>query len=437
VYRPLHFVRHLSARGYPVTVLTGKLSPDDPQDPTLLLRVPSSVRVLRVRHLDPFRGYQRLKRLFSRDCTTPRSAAPPGGSPSLAPPTWKDYLSESLQIPDRWRSWILPATLRAVHALRLHPPDVLFSTSPPHSMHLVAGHLSSLLQRPMIIDFRDPWVDNPFRGDSHRFVEVAQRRLERQVVEAAQRVILNTPAIERRFRERYPDLAHFLTITNGFDSDSTSTMAVSGGDDRPPDSGEGRPGARLSIVHVGHLYGMRSGRYLLAGLELLRQRSPATFAAVEVRLVGRMEDASRFQELVDQRKLTDVLSIEGPCAHAVALERQRRADVLLILGVESEGPEIQVPSKLYEYFAAARPVLTLSRKGGAIEEILRVAEYPYEQADPDDSAQIAAAFERLVRRRGETAGRSVDPGNLIRFRYDRLTDQLEECLNAACAAPWT
>jgi glycosyltransferase involved in cell wall biosynthesis len=434
VYRPLNFSRHLAAHGDRVTVLTGGAGARHRQDASLLERVPASVRILRCPFLDPFVVYGGLKRLLGRSTGGSPGAGPGGARGSAAagqvpgPGTeasWKDLLSESLALPDRWRTWVWPATLRGVAGLIGRRPDLVFSTSPPHSVHLVARRLAAVFRAPWVQDFRDPWVGNPFREFRARVLVEKDRALERRVVQRAARVITNTPALEQRFRERYPDLEIWQTITNGFDPDQFDTPA------QPVSHGPGP----LEIVHVGHLYGARSGRYLVQGLEVLRRDLPDLAARVKVRLVGAIDGREGYLEDVRRRGVEDLLDCPGPIPHAEALRLQREAPALLILGVEEEGREVQVPGKLYEYVAARRPILTLSRQGGAIQQVLDLARVPYEIAEPDDPRDIAAALGRFVERheRGDLGG--FDDEAIARFRYDRLGDRLLECFDEVLAGP--
>ena len=169
----------------------------------------------------------------------------------------------------------------------------------------------------------------------------------------------------------------------------------------------------------------------MQGLELLKARGPDLADRLRVRLVGAIEQQDSFLAAVRARGVDGVLDTQGVLSHDEALAVQRRADALLILGVEESGPEVQVPGKLYEYFAARRPVLTLSRKGGAIQEALALARFPYELGEPDDPADIADALERFLRRFADGELEYFDDEGIAQFRYDRLTERLRDCFQEA------
>ena len=61
-----------------------------------------------------------------------------------------------LALPDRWISWYVPALIKGVKLIRRHRPEIIWSTSPIATTHLVAASLAKLFRIPWIADFRDP-----------------------------------------------------------------------------------------------------------------------------------------------------------------------------------------------------------------------------------------------------------------------------------------
>jgi glycosyltransferase involved in cell wall biosynthesis len=421
VHRPLQFVRHLARRGVRVTVLTGVARPGDRLDAALLGQVPAGVRILRAPLKDPFRAWEAWKRLRGASNGTANGSS--NGAARGGAPRWRDLVTEALALPDRHLPWIPAAIAKAALALRGDEPDLVFSTSPPASGHLAALVLRGLFGAPLVVDFRDPWVGNPFRRYASPLFRRVDATLEARVVAEAAQVVLNTPALERAFRRRYPAKTGVRTIPNGFDPDAFAGL--------PEPRGGGSPG-HVEIAHFGQLYGLRSGRFLLQGLARLKEREPAAYGRLRILLHGPIDGEAGFRAQAAALGVADAVAIPGALPHRDSLARQRASDVLLILGPEHREPEVQVPGKLYEYFASQRPILTLSRAGGAISEMLALAGVPGERAEPDDPDAIAAALARCVRGAGREVAAATGSGTDA-FRYDRLTDRLVDCLKDALA----
>ncbi|MSR46561.1 MAG: glycosyltransferase [Planctomycetes bacterium] len=426
VHRPLQFTRHLVRRGFRVSVLTGVPPRTERQDAELLAQLPREVRVVRAPLIDPFRAWAWLK-----------ARGGVGATPAIAPaiaavsangaarPRWQDLVTEAIALPDRFLPWLPLAVARAALAWRGDEPELVFSTSPPHTMHLVGKALAGLFHCPHVVDFRDPWMGNPFRRYARERFRQIDAALERRVAAGATQVVLNTPALERQFRARYPGFDRARTICNGFDPDAFANL--------PPPTGGAFPGG-VEIAHFGQLYGLRSGKFLLQALARVKKLDAALFARLRLTFIGSIDGEAGFRAQAVALGIESALSIPGALPHAQSLRRQRQADVLLLLGPENREPEVQVPGKLYEYFAAERPILTLSRAGGAIAEILDLAGVEYERAEPDDPEAIAAALVRVAARVGSLPGNDLAQASTSKFRYDRLGDQLIEVFEAAWSA---
>ena len=74
----------------------------------------------------------------------------------------KDYISCCLTYPDFAAPWIIPATIRGIQLVRKHEVDIIFSTGMPWSSLIIGYFIKLFTKKKLIVDFRDPWVNNPF-----------------------------------------------------------------------------------------------------------------------------------------------------------------------------------------------------------------------------------------------------------------------------------
>ena len=85
------------------------------------------------------------------------------------------YLS-GMALPDRWSTWWLGAVPRGLKMIRHLRPDVIWSTYPIATAHLIAYTLHRLTGIPWIADFRDPMTDedyppNPVVSKTYHWIE--------------------------------------------------------------------------------------------------------------------------------------------------------------------------------------------------------------------------------------------------------------------------
>lgn len=121
-------------------------------------------------------------------------------------------------------------------------PDVVLTTSPPHSNHDIGLWLSSRTNIPWVADFRDPYLFDPRYRPSGlgRMIAWRHHRYERRIYERAKLILHAIPNHAQWARERYP-FAHerIVTLPNGCPPE------LAEGSVKPDRSSEGRRSVRV------------------------------------------------------------------------------------------------------------------------------------------------------------------------------------------------
>jgi glycosyltransferase involved in cell wall biosynthesis len=305
--------------------------------------------------------------------------------------------------PDEQLLW-LPAAVRAGRRThRSRPVDAIYSSSPPISGHLAAGLLAGRLARPWVADFRDPWIGNAFAKRLPAPQRVLQRRLERWIVERADRVILSTGRIRDAYAQRYPDRADRLVhIPNGYDRSE-----LDGEPSRPEDDDD-----VFRLIYAGSVYGERELDLFLDGVEIALRRRPELRERLRVEFVGWFSEANLATAARRLPPLDPVVRHLGhrPRPEAIALERRADAGLVLIAGGEHR--DAVATGKLYEYIGLDLPVLAVAPPG-EVREILSGLGWGV-TADPTPDG-VAAGIEAIVD--APRPDRPADPEG----RYERRT----------------
>lgn len=234
----------------------------------------------------------------------------------------------------------------------------VYSTYPPLGSHLAALWL--VRNRPLkwIADFRDP-VTNGGALCRNEIQGKAQAMLEKAFLERADAIIVNTDALERKWKEMYPRLGDRMTVIwNGYDPD-----------DRIEDVTAGKREFKL-LSHVGALYGGRSIRPLLESTSRLIDKGRVAGDRVRIRLVGPANsECLPDAELLERAKRNGWLEIVPDLLPQLEARRMaQESDGLLLIQPHSS---VQVPAKLFEYLRLKRPILAYILPRSPIEEILR------------------------------------------------------------------
>ena len=360
VQRPLKFATHLPELG----IETHVLAPDDPKwihrDDEL--QPPTLAWVHRARYLGP-KGRKPAEELH--------------GTRGLERVTRQARLAgRRMLLPDENVSWNLTAIPAAVRIVRREGIDVVVTTSPPSSVHLVGAAVKRATGVKWVADLRDSIVAHPHRRAESRLVrakESGEHAVARLVTRHADAVVAVSEAIADEMRERDP-VGPVTMIANGSDFDDFAGL-------------EHHPSDRLRITHAGSFFGKRDPRPFLTAL------ARTGLDDVVVRFLGDFRSADR--DWAAELDLGDRLELIPYAPRRRSLELQRDSDLLLLLIPEAGGRGKGVLSgKVFEYLAAERPILALVPPDGAAAELIRDAGAGVVVA-PEDVDGIAAALRDL------------------------------------------
>jgi glycosyltransferase involved in cell wall biosynthesis len=388
-FRTLRLVKQLVAEGWHTSVLTGAADsyPEGTLvDHQLLRQVPAETRVVPAAAL---RGLAALTRAVRRIGFRRRASAPtqnPGLPSPAAPATPRLGIQAIIEhlcgIPDSDAGWLLPAVVRGLIATWRQPPDVIFSSAPPWTGHLVAYLLASVLRRPWVADFRDPWTRGRWRNNRPPFVKRTLRVLERLTVAKADALTFTTRTVRDDFVGFYgPHLASKChVISNGCDLDEFVNLV-------PQPTGE-----RFTLAHVGSLYGGRNPIPLFKAIASALRTGALDPRHFTLLLVGPVTlkglDAPA---LCRELGLGDVVEFVPSMSRRESLATMVSASALLL--VQPDHP-LAIPAKTYEYLAASKPILALAGEGETATLVRASGRGVV--VPPDDEAAIQRALLELV-----------------------------------------
>ena len=394
VHRTLGFVRHLSKRGWNATVLT--VDPgDEPIDEASVELVPGSVDVIRTPWHDLIAKTKRFLCMGSNATPEDLPVSEFGVSASgKARPSdrihkrFRDWVSRLMTIPDSRLGWYWPACRAGKSILQSRRYDVIYSTSPYMTAHLIARRLSRRFGIPWVADFRDPWRDNPFRELPFSSLNRWDAFLERRVLAQADYIVCNTPTMRARLCERLPFVAEKSTvIMNGFDRD------------RLVDVVPNRPGpeSEFILTHAGQFYGRRSPIPLFRALRRAMESQSATGRRIRLTLIGPDQyDGVSLKQLARMEGVENHVTIIGPKPHREALSLLAGSDAVLLLGSSGPGSDLQVPNKLFEYLALRRPILAVVAPTNPSVNVLDAAQADAIVCDPQHPDSLTDALARLM-----------------------------------------
>ena len=250
----------------------------------------------------------------------------------------------------------LPAVVGAACRLsKERPYDVVYSTAPPHILHVTGWIVSRALRLPWIMEYRDPWLGNKPREVITAWSARGESWLEGKCLRRARTVVTVTETFAEKLRGRVTNPSRVVCVRNGIPKVSEVHTGANDG--------------RFVVRHMGTVYARRDPMPIFRALAELRDRAHATAERFVLEFIGlvhvfrgrSLEDMAREAGVADLVRFLPRVGQEE-CARLTA-----EADLLLLLAQEQP---MQVPNKLYDYLAAGTPILALADPDGETATML-------------------------------------------------------------------
>jgi glycosyltransferase involved in cell wall biosynthesis len=264
------------------------------------------------------------------------------------------WVRGNLFIPDARVLWVKPAVAFLETYMKEHSIDVLITTGPPHSLHLIGLALQEKVGVKWVADFRDPWTTIGYHKDLNLSPKAEQKhkQLERTVLQKADLILVTSPTTQKEFQAI--TLQPIEVITNGYDTEKI--------DKQPLDE-------KFTLAHIGSLLSERNPKILWKVLQELCNEHPQFKADFQLKLIGKVS-----QEVLDSLQefhLIDHLINLGYLSHLEAVIEQRKSQVLLLIEIDRLDTRCIIPGKLFEYMVSERPIIGIGPKDSDFAALLK------------------------------------------------------------------
>jgi glycosyltransferase involved in cell wall biosynthesis len=335
----------------------------------------------------------------------------------------RDCARNYLLLPDEYISWLPFAVGTGRQIVREEGIEVLFATCPPFSVALIGAVLKRLTGKPLILDFRDDWIDTPWYHSRPRPIRWIERCMEKWAVKMCDTVILVTEPSRNAFVARYPGepVDKFVFIPNGCDlEDFISLKTVI---EPPRDS-------QFTIVHSGLLNDAevwrRNPRALFQALCNIRRRYPGLAADLTVAFTGCLPEG--YRNMVKAMGLSGVVKEMGHLPREEFVRLLKAAD--LLLAINYDGFSTLIPGKIYEYWAVGGPPILLLSCQGAAQSLVEKHKLGI-AVRPDDVEAIESAVIQVYQQREAGHAPRISTEGIEQYDRKALTRELAQVLSTA------
>ena len=408
VQRWLKFVKYL--RDFEVEPVV--YVPENPhypiKDTSLEREIPADIEILKTPIFEPYG----LAKLFSKESTQQISAG------IIKPKTKQSFLQKlmlfirgNLFIPDARMWWVKPSVNFLSDYLSKNTVDLIITTGPPHSLHLIGLALKNQTGLKWLADFRDPWTTIGYQKKLKltKWTTKKHAHLEFEVLNSADHILVTSPTTQSDFQKTTD--TPISCITNGFDTQYSPAVELN---------------KAFTLAHIGSLLEDRNPLILWEILKELADELPHFFEDLKIELTGRI--GASVVDFIRLNGLADNLLLPGYVNHKEAIQKQHSAQILLLIEIDSQETEAIIPGKLFEYLAARRPILAIGPKNSDIASILEKSEggdyFNYQQK------QELKQYIKLKYDLYRNMGIPSTSGNVAAYSRKNLTRDLAELIHS-------
>ena len=395
VQRWLKFVKYLQDFGIEPIVYTVDNANYPKEDDSLISEIPKNITVLKNPIFEPTDVF-----FWKQKGVKKKDVANSTNNSLLS------FIRGNFFIPDPKIFWVKSSVNFLQNYLKDHPIDVIISTGPPHSMHLIAQKISKKNNIKWIADFRDPWTDLYYNNEFKQlsFAKEKNKKLEKSVLENANCVLTVSHSLKKDFLKTAKNVA---VITNGFDSEVLQDENV------VLDS-------KFTISYIGLLPKQSNPVVFFKVLKKLCDANDEFKNDVQLLFVGDISSEVRLE--IEKNTLAEITQIKGYVPHKESIEFQKKAQVLLLLIPNVPKSAGILTGKLFEYITAKRPILALGPENGDLAVILQNTNAGV-VIDHQNEAKLSIEILRLYQQFKE-GNLTVNSKNLAQFHRKNLTEQL-------------
>ncbi|MDY6914727.1 MAG: hypothetical protein SVM86_00205 [Candidatus Cloacimonadota bacterium] len=402
VQRWLKFVKYLPQYGWQPTIITTKDGDYPAYDASLEADIPNTTKIIRT--FTP-----KLSKLFSK--ISGNSSMPYGSLKISDEKRWLNkvliFIRLNFIVPDIRIIWNHFAYKAAYSRLLSSNFDLLVSTGPPHSTHLVAAKLVKKFRIKWLADFRDPWSNMGYIKSSNRFAltEYLDKRLEKKVVKNSNVIT----AVSQKIIDDFNNKEKIKLLRNGFDEADFSQVTK-------------KQSSHFNINYFGSLTNDTDPTIIVEAINRLIKKGCEKLA---LNFWGK--HSLQIKEKILSLDTYNIIKFMGFLPHSKVLEEMVNSQLLLLIINKVKNNEGILTGKIFEYLGSKNPILGIGPERGEAAEILRETGFG-EMFDYNDNSAIENYIENLFDnwKKGNTW--SPPHNSYLRYSRKQLTKKLVQII---------
>ncbi|MCB0667530.1 MAG: glycosyltransferase, partial [Saprospiraceae bacterium] len=261
------------------------------------------------------------------------------------------FIRINFLVPDARIGWNFRGYRKCLQIVNDEKPDIIFSSSPPHSLQILAWRLARKTKTRWVADFRDPWTKSFYDKGIRRWrlAENYNRQLEQKVVRSADCVTAVSEGV--------------LQLIGAAESKKTRVISNGYDDDDFREAKQRNP--QFTILYTGHIASVQNPELFFQAIAQIIQKQERK---IKIEIYGSADKS--VHQTVQQLGLSSVVDFHPYIAHNEVTSLMIHADMLLLL-IPRENSKGILTGKLFEYLAAGNFIMGIGDEEGVAASVLK------------------------------------------------------------------
>ena len=389
VQRVLNFCKHLPKFEWEPIVLTVKDGEFPVNDFSLKPSVPNS-NIYYSKSI----SFHKIFNLLSRQKSTPAYQLNPSKNESILT-RFSRWVRLNIVLPDGRIGWYKDSVKVGSQIINSNDIEVILTTAPPYTTHLIGMTLSKKYNIPWAADFRDPWTDYHYYENKRMWItNRIDKYLEQKVINSAQALITVTKTMAKNFNR------DFNVIYNGYNEEDYGLIK------------NNKKNNKIIISHLGTMSNKQNPSNFFDAVHHLNK----TKNKYKIDLIGSVHPD--IKNTVKKKKYDYFINFLDYVNHDKAIKIMCQSDFLLLVINNAKKNRGLINAKLFEYIRSGSKIILIGPEGGDAERIINETNSGFCFGYNESSA-----YKNIL-----TKNHKIQPVNYKKYSRENLTKELADIL---------
>jgi len=287
----------------------------------------------------------------------------------------------------------------------------IYATGPEFFSHILAYILSLKFNLPLVVEYTDPWYQNPYKEGRTRWLEKKiDYIIEKQILSSADIIVSLSEFLNSILKKNFPFIRNkqIFSIEDGLNLQDIKTV-------------QERTENKIIITYAGTIYGRRNILPLFKVISDLKKENFFDAVKILFKIYGKYPK-NIFERILKKLNIEELFYLGDFLSRSEIIEEIKRCDLALHIGENLDYPTIAF--KVWEYLSCRKKILFLNIEHSYRSNFIRNNELGF-ILPIDDLNKAKRIFRNLIfDLKNKEIETSIDKNKLKEFSWEKRAQKL-------------